>query len=249
MVGDQLEKEFDYGERYWKDTIKISQPLFREGTSYMLKTKFWVKYIKKLKEKGRLLDAGCGKGFFLKEAEKHYSTWGVDIDNFNVLQSRYATKNSSILLADISDLSCFNNEFFDIVTAFNVLEHVQNPSKALDEIKRVLRNGGLLVITTPNLNSIGRKLKGSKWYGTADPTHISLKKEEDWLNLLKRKRFQIIVLFYSGFWNTPYFRFIPSILQHLLIRVPSVILFHLGLRFPKIGETLYIVSYKRTLKD
>jgi 2-polyprenyl-3-methyl-5-hydroxy-6-metoxy-1,4-benzoquinol methylase len=147
-------EKFDYGESYWEEYYRRAQPLFRNRESHMLSNKFWVRYLKKLK-KGKLLDVGCGRGFFLKEAEKHYLTYGVDIDQYNIKMSTSNTP-SSILFADVNDLSLFNDEFFDIVTCFDVLEHVAKPFFALKEIHRVLKVGGISVITTPNVNSIGR---------------------------------------------------------------------------------------------
>jgi hypothetical protein len=72
-----------------------------------------------------------------------------------------------------------------------------------------------------------------------------MKHKEEWLRMLMKAGFRIIDVFYSGFWNTPYVNYVPSILQHLLIRVPSVILFYLGFRFPDVGEGLCIVAEKK----
>ena len=54
-----------------------------------------------------------------------------------------------IFIADAVDMSCINNNSYDFVMSSNNLEHIANPLKALREFKRVLKNGGLIIILVP----------------------------------------------------------------------------------------------------
>ena len=70
---------------------------------------------------------------------------------------------------------------FEIVIAKHVVEHLSHPERAIAEMSRVLKPGGLLILATPNLSSPMRMRKKGDWIGYKDPTHISLKPPEEWL--------------------------------------------------------------------
>lgn len=109
------------------------------------------KILKKfLKNNGKFLDIGCGYGFILKKIAKEYKKielYGVDVKPGI---KNYLNKNVNFLLADCYSLP-FENEQFDYVALFEVVEHLYNPLYALREVNRVLKPGGLLFISTPNL--------------------------------------------------------------------------------------------------
>ena len=99
---------------------------------------------------GQLLDVGCAYGFFLAAAERAgFTTWGVDISKHAIEQAPRYT-NAALAVVDIASESLpFGDGFFDVVTALDVLEHLENYNYALREIARVLRPGGLLAIHLP----------------------------------------------------------------------------------------------------
>lgn len=112
------------------------------------------KLLKKfLKNEGKFLDVGCGYGFILEKIAKEYEIelFGVDVKQG---VKNYLNKNVNFLLADCYSLP-FKNEQFDYVSLFEVVEHLYNPLRALREANRVLKPGGLLFITTPNLTRFG----------------------------------------------------------------------------------------------
>lgn len=114
-------------------------------------------------EKGRLLDLGCAFGFFLAKAEKAgFQTFGVDISKFAINKAK---KNCAAKLyqLDISQNELpFATNFFDVITMFDTLEHLENYSFTLKEAHRVLKKGGVLHIHTPI---------GERWM--VDLTHLN----------------------------------------------------------------------------
>jgi len=64
------------------------------------------------------------------------------------------------------------HDFFDVVTAWSYLEHVNNPSEVLLKISSLLKNDGLCVISTPNFDSLNAKLFKEKWYHLDCPRHL-----------------------------------------------------------------------------
>jgi len=103
----------------------------------------------------RMIDLGCGDGeitLMFKEELKAREVYGVDIDEQAVALAR--KRGIEAYIADLSkDSLPFPNEFFDLVLSLEVIEHLANPDNMLKEAYRVLRKGGYLLISTPNLAS------------------------------------------------------------------------------------------------
>jgi methionine biosynthesis protein MetW len=104
----------------------------------------------------RLLDIGCGAGILGKAVRGRYEeVYGIDIAEDAV---RLARQNG--VLASRADLNSealsFESGFFDSVTALSVLQYVYDPQHALREIRRVLVPGGELLISGPNMRSLGK---------------------------------------------------------------------------------------------
>jgi 2-polyprenyl-3-methyl-5-hydroxy-6-metoxy-1,4-benzoquinol methylase len=108
-----------------------------------------------------ILDVGCGSGHFLKVAiEMGWKAHGTEIASSAFEQlSRLGIRSffGNLESANYSD------EFFDVVYCSEVIEHLLDPTALLREIARIVRPGGLLYLTTPNFNSLSRRLLSSKW--------------------------------------------------------------------------------------
>ena len=66
----------------------------------------------------------------------------------------------------------FAGESFDAVTLFHVMEHVANPRAVLNEVSRILRPNGAVILQVPNIESWQFKMFGAKWYGLDIPRHV-----------------------------------------------------------------------------
>ena len=98
---------------------------------------------------GRLLDIGCGYGFFLKMAhERGWEAVGVDLDPKGIAHSKERLQVNAVL-GDLREVH-FPDGSFDFVTLWNVVECVPDPLDLLLEIHRVLKNDGRVFIRTPN---------------------------------------------------------------------------------------------------
>ncbi len=101
----------------------------------------------------RVLDLASGEGFGAAIlARSASSVTGVDIDERSVEHSRlnYEVLELSFEVADARELSMFDDDAFEAVVAFEMIEHVENQSRVLDEIRRVLQPDGILIISTPD---------------------------------------------------------------------------------------------------
>lgn len=146
-----------------------------------------------LKKGNRILDIGCGYGVFLKVCDEYgLETYGIDIVEDAINKAKKVTK-AKLYVHDVNKgLEMFEDEFFDMVTLFDVIEHLQCPYNVLREIHRVLKKKGKIVITTPNLNGILRYLKKDKWHGFHDKTHLYLFTPIALKFLVERAGFKIV---------------------------------------------------------
>ena len=102
--------------------------------------------------KNRILDIGCGDGSFIIKFKKHCETFGVDISQNAINMAKEAGINA--YQADVSSERLpFQDEYFDIIYMGDVIEHLTNPDFAINEVARVIKTNGFLVLSTPNLAS------------------------------------------------------------------------------------------------
>lgn len=106
------------------------------------------KYSLKIPEKMRVLDFGCGSGYFVsKLAETGYQSYGLDISSEAVqFGQRQGIKNLAVMNSHKLN---FDDGYFDCILAMDVLEHLEDESWAIKEIERVLAPGGIAIIMTP----------------------------------------------------------------------------------------------------
>jgi 2-polyprenyl-3-methyl-5-hydroxy-6-metoxy-1,4-benzoquinol methylase len=132
--------------------------------------KGYLSFLEKKINKGKLLDIGCGTGFFLNWAKRRgWQVWGLDPSEF---ACRYASQNYglNIFNAELSEIN-FSEEFFDVVTLWSVIEHVQEPLNLLLEVNRILKKKGMLGLSVPNIGSWEAKIFKERW-GNLSPGHL-----------------------------------------------------------------------------
>ena len=99
----------------------------------------------------KILDAGCGEGHLLEKiSERGYNNlFGVDVTDVALESAAKRVPKAELSLQDISKFS-FEDKSFDIVVCTEVIEHVENYNEVLTELKRILKDDGLLILTFPN---------------------------------------------------------------------------------------------------
>jgi len=132
-----------------------------------------IKQIEKIKpKKGKILDIGCAAGFFLKVAkDKGWDTTGLEISEF---AAKYGREKFGLEIKTGNlDTIDFEQNYFDVITAWDVIEHVSDPRSFIQKIHLLLKDEGLLVLGTPNYDSLARKIKKSGWNHLRPPEHLS----------------------------------------------------------------------------
>lgn len=239
-------KKHPFDETYFK-TEAYADVSFGRYSQYWWSNRFYALLALRYGPRsGRVLEIGCGLGHLLSWLVDRYQAVGADINNWALSQARQNVPQADFCLLTADDLGAFPTGVFQIVISKHVVEHLENPEKAIAENSRVLSPGGILLMATPNLDSMMRGVKKEDWIGYKDPTHISLKTPDEWIaclrsyNLLPRK------VFSDGFWDAPYFPVIPSSLQKLIFGAPGGLQAILGWgMIPlRMGESLIVIAKK-----
>lgn len=123
------------------------------------------------KRKGILLDVGCGFGAFLGAARSvGWRVCGVEVA---FAPASIAARHHDVFYGYLSDAPYEPNSF-DVIRLNNVIEHVSSPRALLEDIRPLLRPGGLLFISTPNVTSFTEALQGREWRYVQGDNHIYL---------------------------------------------------------------------------
>lgn len=112
----------------------------------------------------KLLDVGCGEGFFLSKArEQGFEPYGTEISAHAAATARQRFGLLSVHVGPLAEAP-WDDGFFDAVSLLNVIEHLTSPPQELGHIRRMLKPGGVLVVRTPNLESVMARLLKNRWY-------------------------------------------------------------------------------------
>jgi 2-polyprenyl-3-methyl-5-hydroxy-6-metoxy-1,4-benzoquinol methylase len=140
------------------DTFYVSQ---REGRIETFQR--GIELVETFSPKGKILDVGCAAGFFLTNAkERGWETQGVEP---NTYLAEYGKKEFGLNVFNGTLKNAkFPDNYFDVVTMWDVLEHTTDPLSELHEANRILKKGGVLVVNFPDFSSIWAKIFRRKWW-------------------------------------------------------------------------------------
>ncbi|MBL4585438.1 MAG: class I SAM-dependent methyltransferase [Flavobacteriales bacterium] len=119
----------------------------------------------------RLIDVGCGIGYFLEVAKRR--GWEVYGTEFTEEAATICEKKGATMHLGVLNPDNYEPESFDVITSFEVIEHINNPREELGNFNKILRKGGLVYCTTPNFNAIERYYLKSDWNILGYPEHLS----------------------------------------------------------------------------
>lgn len=181
--------------------MKFEEDYFRSiyGGEYLKrnpprKLEYYLKQILAIKPSGSLLDIGCAYGLFLSNAGKYYNVTGCDVSGHAVSEAKRLFPDINIVKAGIETLDM--DRTFDIITCFDILEHVENIENAFRKIRELLCKDGIIVISVPVYDTIpgiiGRALD-------KDKTHIWRKGRDFWKKKMQEQGF--VLLKDIGLWR------------------------------------------------
>ena len=153
-----------YSELYYK-SWGISGDSENEVSKQMKIDTFLLRLeeIKKYTSQGKVLDIGCATGFFLEAARsKGYDPYGIELSEYSSRMAKKKFGDTAVFNGKLEDCD-FQAGMFDVITMFDLIEHVRIPSEILTHASRLLKPDGIIMITTPDNKSLSNKLMGRRW--------------------------------------------------------------------------------------
>jgi SAM-dependent methyltransferase len=146
-----------------------------------------VNYVLSLKKlKLKWLDVGCAYGFYVVEINlAGIDGYGVDISEYAIreAQKKFPNLNGRLHVCDVNNITAlFKAETFDVISMFQIVEHLFEPEKSLTEIAKLLKIGGILLINTPRPHTFEAE---------TDVTHVNVKPLFYWKQILHHLGFHV----------------------------------------------------------
>ena len=122
---------------------------------------------------GKVLDIGCASGEFISAANEHFKVWGVDISEHAVARAKADNPDAAdrIFYANPNKFE-LPDEKFDAVVLWDVLEHLINPERSIEQAVAQLKPYGVLICSTPNIGTTTAKIMGKRWAFMTPPEHL-----------------------------------------------------------------------------
>ena len=227
LNGDKIDEVYVSGRfEYQFKNLFIPSATYRKENLYTERLKIIESYI----PSGKLLDVGAAAGHFMETAlERGWDSYGVEISPFAV---KYAREKLNI--KTISNMSLikkkFEDNFFDVVTTWDVLEHLKNPLEVVGEVYRILKVEGMLFVFVPNFESVEVSICKEKCDTIVADTHLIYFTPKTIKELLRKSGFDIL------FCDT-----VGLDIDHIIFNIQN--------HFFKKYDTEFINDYKIILQD
>jgi SAM-dependent methyltransferase len=123
------------------------------------------------KQSGALLDLGCSSGSFLAFMRSaSWKLYGIEMSAEGAREAE-AHSQAQVFVGNILDAH-FPSESFDVITCFDVLEHLYEPRRVMARVAQWLKPGGIFYVLVPNVDSAEGRVFGSYWHGLELPRHL-----------------------------------------------------------------------------
>lgn len=225
-------KEHEFSQEYFETNL-VSVGKFSRKDLYRAKRWFWGQFnyfsgmvpsIKQGQGK-KALEIGCSIGGAADLlCDYGYDVLATDISTYAINKTKKILPGLKLKVLDIEN-DLLSRENFDLICAFEVLEHLKDPEKALNNIYNGLKVGGHFIASTP--------YPFPKYL--AIPTHINVKKPSEWKKIFKKSGFKEDETFVKEISFLPFlYRY-----SHWLSRIIPI-----GLNLPLVNSTMFIVAKK-----
>ena len=138
----------------------------------------------------RLLDVGCGTGDFLKSAYKN--KWDIAGIEPNINARKLANLKTNNSVFDIDQLYNYQQNSFDAITLWHVLEHLPNTDDQMAVFKNLLKQNGVLILAVPNFKSHDALYYKNYWAGFDVPRHLWHFSKSSISKIVERQNMKVI---------------------------------------------------------
>lgn len=160
---EQLESMLEiYENNYWHDfQITVGEKKIEERhQEFEMISVERIEYIQKFRNTGKFLDVGCSLGYLVNAAKnKGFDAYGIDLNQKDLSfgSEKYSVNLKKSLIKD------YDSWDFDVIASFNVIEHVSYPNKMLFEMKKRIKQDGLVVIGTHDIECKNHLQEKENW--------------------------------------------------------------------------------------
>lgn len=138
---------------------------------------------------GRVLDLGCAHGYFLEALPRSFSGVGVDISAHAVGEGR--RRGLDVRQGPLGE-GMFEEGSFALATMWDTIEHLRDPERTLALLHRAVEPGGILALTTGNVDSLAARISGRRWHLYTLPEHLWFFSPGSLSRLLETSGFQVL---------------------------------------------------------
>ncbi len=193
---------------YYKSEAYISHSNTKKGgvnSVYQLVRKYTL--LKKLQlisryyKTGKILDIGCGTGEFLNVCKN--AKWDVIGIEPDLDAKKMAIENYGLNVKEESEIKNLESESFDIISMWHVLEHVPQLNERIEELKRLIKKNGIILIAVPNCTSLDASIYSEHWAAYDLPRHLYHFSPEDIESVFKNHNlevFKILPMIFDSFY-------------------------------------------------
>jgi SAM-dependent methyltransferase len=123
------------------------------------------------KQSGSILDLGCSSGAFLQSLPAaDWQLYGIEMSAESAKEAQQKT-GANVFVGEI-DQAGFPPASFDVITCFDVLEHLYEPRRVMAKVAEWLKPGGIFYVLVPNIDSAEARIFGTYWHGLELPRHL-----------------------------------------------------------------------------
>ncbi len=162
----------------------------RKGNNWVKLQRHFLRYklIRKYKSRGKIFDLGAGWGHFLLAGRMlGYEVSGIEISEQPFL---YAKNDLKLPVDHIDFFEMPDSNKFDIITMWDVLEHIDRADTVVEKCARMLQPSGYLIIQVPQIDSFIAKKQGADW-GMMGLDHVNYFSKETITHLLEKNGFKV----------------------------------------------------------
>jgi 2-polyprenyl-3-methyl-5-hydroxy-6-metoxy-1,4-benzoquinol methylase len=158
----EIQREYSFASGY--HTVFQSEAS-AESRAHAARAAEFLRIVRRYSQPGRLLDVGCTVGLFVgRSREEGWAASGVELSDDTAAIAR--ARGLDVLTGTIEQAG-FSPESFDVVTMWDVVEHLEEPVATVATVAEVLKEGGVLVLSTPNVAGLFPRLsyRAARWVG------------------------------------------------------------------------------------
>jgi SAM-dependent methyltransferase len=191
VVEDEVvsDKQFYPDDYYGKETRYNSNSDLSTIANYFAKNR--VKHLGNLPQTGQALDIGCGQGWFLKQfTDRGWKTQGIEVSETAAFHARERLGLKVVIGQDST--SKLEDNQYDVIGLWHVLEHLEDPTTILNDITRLLKTNGKVLIGVPNFGSAEARWAKASWFHLDVPRHLYHFNDENIEGVLNNHSLKIV---------------------------------------------------------